>query len=56
MERQQTVAHLPDDALDELVHCEGDIRVNGEHFPQRVLVLRGLHVSIQQIPHHLQEG
>lgn len=54
--RGQRDAHLPDDALDELVHCEGDVSVNGEHFPQRVLVLRRLHVSIQQIPDHLQEG
>lgn len=54
--RERTRAHLPDDALDEFVHREGGVRVNGEHFPQRVLVLRSLHVSIQQIPNHLQEG
>lgn len=52
----RTDAHLPYDALDEFVHGEGGVSVNGEHFPQRVLVLRGLHVSIQQVPHHLQEG
>lgn len=48
--------YLPDDALDELVHGEGDVSVDGEHFPQRVLVLRGLHVPVKQIPDHLQEG
>lgn len=49
-------ADLADDALDEFVHGEGDVGVDGEHFPQRVLVLRRLHVSVQQVPHHLQEG
>lgn len=53
---EQTDAYLPDDALDDLVHCEGGVGVNGEHFPQRVLILRSFHVSIQQIPNHLQEG
>jgi len=49
-------ACLPHDALDELVHGEGDVRADGEHLPQRVFVLRRLHVAIQQITNHLQEG
>lgn len=53
---EKTSQYLPDDALDELVHRERDVSVNGEHFPQRVLVLRCFHVAIQQIPNHLQES
>lgn len=49
-------AYLPDDALDELVHCEGDVSMNGEHFPQRILVLWSLHISVQKISNHLQKG
>lgn len=30
----QTDTRLPDNALDELLHCEADVSVNGEHFPQ----------------------
>lgn len=53
--RVQTDTRLPDNALDELVHCEANVSMNGEHFPQWVLILGGFHVSIQQIPNHLQE-
>lgn len=48
-------ADLADDVLDKLVHGEGDVGVDGEHLPQGVLVLSRLHVSIQEVPHHLQE-
>lgn len=48
--------HLPDDALDELVHGESDISMDGEHLSQGVLILGRLHVAIQKVTHHLQEG
>lgn len=48
--------YLSDDALYELVHGEGNVGVDGEHFPQLVLILRRLHVPIQEIAHHLQES
>lgn len=47
--------YLADDVLDEFVHSEGSIGMDSKHLPQRVLVLSWLHVSIQQIAHHLQE-
>lgn len=47
--------YLADDVLDEFVHSEGCIGVDGKHFPQRVLVLSWLHVSVQKIAHHLQK-
>lgn len=47
---------LSDNALDELVHGEGSVGVDGEHLPEGVLVLGGLHVTVQEVPHHLQEG
>ncbi len=46
---------LSDYVLDELVHGEGDVGVNGEHLSERILVLRRLHIPIQQITHHLQK-
>lgn len=47
--------YLADDVLDEFVHSEGSVGVDSKHFPQRVLVLSWLHVSIQKIAHHLQK-
>lgn len=48
-------ADLADDALDEFVHGEGNVGVDSKHFPQGVLVLSRLHVSIQKIAHHFQK-
>lgn len=50
------VPYLPDNALDELVHGEGNVGMDGEHLPQLVLILRGLHIPVQKIAHHLQKG
>lgn len=41
--------------LDEFVHGEGDVGVNGEHLSQGILILRRLHIPIQQVTHHLQK-
>lgn len=30
--------------------------MDGEHLTQRVLVLRGVQVAVQQAAHHVQEG
>lgn len=49
-------SHLSNDALDQLVHGKGDVGVNGEHFTQGVLVLRRVHVPVQEVAHHVQEG
>lgn len=46
---------LSDYVLDELVHSEGDVGVNGEHLSERILIVRRLHIPIQQITHHLQK-
>lgn len=46
-ERERESTDLPDDALDEFVHSEGDVGVDGEHLSQRVLILRRLHVTVQ---------
>lgn len=39
--------------LDEFVHGEGNVGMDGKHFPQLVLVLRCLHIAIQEVSHHL---
>ena len=39
-------ADLSDNALDEFVHGEGNVGMDSKHFPQGVLVLSWLHVSI----------
>lgn len=49
-------SHLSDDALDQLVHGEGDVGVDGEHLAQGILILRRVHVPIQEVAHHVQEG
>lgn len=49
-------AHLPGDALHQLVHGEAHVGVDGEHLAQGVLVLRGVDAALQQAPHHVQEG
>lgn len=48
-------ADLANNALDEFVHGEGNVGMDGKHFPQGVLVLGRLHVSIQKIAHHFQK-
>lgn len=53
---QDQTSYLADNILHQLVHSEADVGVDGEHLPQRVLVLRGVDVPVQQAPHHVQEG
>lgn len=48
-------ADLPDDALDEFVHGEGNVSMDGKHFPQGILILSWFHVTIQKAPHHFQK-
>ena len=55
-EHDRAITYLSDDVLDELVDGEADVGVDGEHLPQRVLVLRGLQVAVQEAAHHVQEG
>lgn len=48
-------ADLPDNVLDEFVHGEGNVGMDSKHFPQGILVLSWLHVSIQKVAHHFQK-
>lgn len=42
--------------MDDLVDGKADVGVDGEHLSQRVLVLRGVQVAVQETTHHVQEG
>lgn len=48
-------ANLPDNILNEFIHGEGNVGMDGKHLPKGVLILGWLHVPIQEIPHHFQK-
>lgn len=48
--------YLPDDVVDDLVNGKADVGVDCEHLSQRVFILCGVQVAIQQAAHHIQEG
>lgn len=42
--------------MDDLVDGEADVGVDGEHLSQRVFILCGVQVAVQETAHHVQEG
>lgn len=48
--------YLSDDVVDDFVDGEADIGVDGEHLPQRVLILCRVQVAIKQTAHHIEES
>jgi len=49
-------AYLANDIVDDLVDSEADVGVDSEHLSQRVFVLCGVQVAVQQAAHHIKEG
>ena len=48
-------AYLSNAVVNDLVHREGNVRVNTEHFTQGIFVGRAVHVSIEQISYHVEK-
>ena len=55
MATRRSRTNLSDDVLYEFVHGEREIGAGGEHLPQLFLIRRGLKVSVQIVPHHVEE-
>lgn len=52
----ETLLYLSNDVVDDFVDGEADVGMDGKHLSQRVFILRGVQIPIQQATDHIKEG